>query len=85
MVMIIDDGGKILLTFCGFYQFHSWEYWHWNILGLCSRGRNRALWLDQAKKSLAENAKVEFKSYFRVSRWTHVTGGKMLESPAVSR
>ena len=32
MVMISDDGVKTpLITFCEFYQFHSWECWHWNV------------------------------------------------------
>ena len=73
IVMISDDGGKIPLTFCGFYQFHSWEYWHWNVLGLCSRGRNRALWLEQDVKKIASGKRQSrIQSYYRVSRWTHV-------------
>ena len=73
MVMISDDSGKTPLTFCGFYQFHSWEYFHWNVLGLCSRGRNRALWLDQDKKIASGKP-------LNPCRWP--AGGKTLDSPA---
>ena len=74
MEMISDDGGKTpLITFCGFYQFHSWGCWHWNVLGLCSRGRNRALRLDQHKKSRAENAKVGFNPTFAFSAAVSLT------------
>ena len=84
-MMISDDGGKTPLTFCGFYQFHSWECWHWNVLELCSRGRNRDLWLDQDKKSRAKNAEVEFNPTFAfpTEPVSLAAGGKTLDSPAV--